>query len=82
MTEGPSVGKTIISKEYSDKWDSSKEPYYPINNEKNNELYAKYEKLAKGDNKVIFGGRLGQYKYYDMDKVIIEALQCVNKEIY
>ncbi len=82
VTEGPSVGKTIISKEYSDKWDSSKEPYYPINNEKNNELYAKYENLAKEDNKVIFGGRLGQYKYYDMDKVIIEALQCVNKEIY
>ena len=82
VTEGPSVGKTIISKEYSDKWDSSKEPYYPINNERNNELYAKYENLAKEDNKVIFGGRLGQYKYYDMDKVIGEALQCVNKEIY
>ena len=82
VTEGPSVGKTIISKEYSDKWDASKEPYYPINNERNNELYAKYENLAKEDNKVIFGGRLGQYKYYDMDKVIIEALQCVNKEIY
>ena len=81
VTEGPSVGKTIISKEYSDKWDASKEPYYPINNERNNELYAKYEKLAKEDNKVIFGGRLGQYKYYDMDKVIIEALECVKKEL-
>ena len=76
VTEGPSVGKTIISKEYSDKWDSSKEPYYPINNEKNNELYAKYENLAKEDN-----GRLGQYKYYDMDKVIVEALKCVQNEL-
>ena len=82
VTEGPSVGKTIISKEYSDKWDSSKEPYYPINNEKNNELYAKYENLAKEDNKIIFGGRLGQYKYYDMDKVIVEALKCVKEELY
>ena len=82
VTEGPSVGKTIISKEYSDKWDSSKEPYYPINNERNNELYAKYENLAKEDNKVIFGGRLGQYKYYDMDKVIVEALKCVKEELY
>lgn len=81
VTEGPSVGKTIISKEYSDKWDASKEPYYPINNERNNELYAKYENLAKEDNKVIFGGRLGQYKYYDMDKVIVEALKCVSEEL-
>ena len=79
VKEGPSVGKTIISREYSDKWDSLKEPYYPINNEKNNELYQKYADLAAKDNKVIFGGRLGQYKYYDMDKVIIEALNCVNK---
>lgn len=81
VTEGPSVGKPIISKEYSDKWDASKEPYYPINNERNNKLYAKYENLAKEDNKVIFGGRLGQYKYYDMDKVILEALKCVNEEL-
>ena len=81
VTEGPSVGKTIISKEYSDKWDASKEPYYPINNERNNKLYAKYENLSKEDNKVIFGGRLGQYKYYDMDKVIVEALKCVKEEL-
>ena len=81
ITEGPSVGKTIISKEYSDKWDSSKEPYYPINNNINNNLYQKYEELAKEDKKVIFGGRLGQYKYFDMDKVIIEALKCVEKEL-
>ena len=81
ITEGPSVGKTIISKEYSDKWDSSKEPYYPINNNINNNLYQKYEELAKEDKQVIFGGRLGQYKYFDMDKVIIEALKCVEKEL-
>lgn len=81
VTEGPSIGKTIISREYSDKWDNSKEPYYPINNEKNNELYQKYADLAKEDNNVIFGGRLGQYKYFDMDKIIVEALKCVKEEL-
>ena len=81
ITEGPSVNKTIISREYSDKWDSSKEPYYPINNDGNNELYQKYADLAAKDNKVIFGGRLGQYKYFDMDKVIAEALKCVEEEL-
>ena len=81
VTEGPSVGKTIISREYSDKWDTTKEPYYPINNEKNNELYKKYQDVALRDDKVIFGGRLGQYKYYDMDKVIIEVLKCVKEEL-
>ncbi len=79
ITEGPSVGRTIISREYSDKWDVNKEPYYPINNEKNNELYRKYEELALKDSNVIFGGRLGQYKYYDMDKVVEEALKLVEK---
>ena len=73
--------KTVISKEYSDKWTKEKEPYYPINNKKNNELYDKYKKLAESDKKVKFGGRLGQYKYYDMDKVISEALKCVKEEI-
>lgn len=68
--------KTIISKEYSDKWSKGKEPYYPINNDKNNELYSKYKILAEKDEKVIFGGRLGEYKYYDMDKVIRQALMC------
>ena len=81
VTSGPSVGKTIVSREYSDKWDPSKEPYYPINNEKNNTLYEKYKELADRDKKVIFGGRLGQYKYYDMDKVIEEALKCVRGEL-
>ena len=81
VTEGPSVGKTVISKEYSDKWDATKEPYYPINNEKNNGLYNQYKELADKDSKVIFGGRLGQYKYYDMDKVIAEALKLVEVEL-
>lgn len=73
--------KTVISKEYSDKWVQGKEPYYPINNDKNNLLYSKYNELASNDKNVIFGGRLGQYKYYDMDKVIAEALKCVKKEL-
>ena len=73
--------KTVITKEYPDTWTSEKEPYYPINNDKNDQLYKKYEELAKKDSKVIFGGRLGQYKYYDMDKVIAEALKCANKEL-
>ena len=81
VIDGPSVGKTIISKEYSDKWDKTKEPYYPINNDKNNELYEKYKELSKKDENVIFGGRLGQYKYYDMDKVIEVALDAVKEEL-
>lgn len=70
---------TIISKEYSKKWEVNEEPYYPINDETNNSLYNKYKELADKDNSVIFGGRLGEYKYYDMDKVIESAL-CLAKE--
>lgn len=73
--------KTVITKEYPDNWNQEKEPYYPINDKKNNELYQKYEELSKKDKNVIFGGRLGQYKYYDMDKVILEALNCVKLEL-
>ena len=73
--------KTVISKEYSDKWTREKEPYYPINDKKNNDLYQKYFELASKDKKVIFGGRLGQYKYYDMDKVIDRALNTVKEDI-
>ncbi len=73
--------KTVISREYSDKWTVEKEPYYPINNEKNNELYKKYADLAATEKKVIFGGRLGQYKYYDMHVVIKEALSLCRKEL-
>ena len=73
--------KTVISREYSDKWNLGKEPYYPINNEKNNELYEKYKALAEKESNVIFGGRLGQYKYYDMHKVIEEALKLAKEEL-
>ena len=66
--------KTIISREYSSTWKKGDEPYYPVNNERNNALYEKYKEEASKLNNVYFGGRLGQYKYYDMDKVIIEAL--------
>ena len=73
--------KTIISYEYPTKWDKDKEPYYPINDEKNNELFARYKMLAEGQDKVIFGGRLGMYQYFDMHKVIEEALKLVEKEL-
>ncbi len=73
--------KTVITREYPEKWEQGEEPYYPINDDKNNELYEKYKNLAKEDNNVIFGGRLGQYKYYDMDKVIAEALKLVEEEL-
>ncbi len=79
MPEGQVMEKTIITREYPDTWNKEKEPYYPINNEKNNKLYEKYKELADKDSKVIFGGRLGQYKYYDMDKVIQEALNLSKK---
>lgn len=73
--------KTVISKEYSSEWKQGMEPYYPVNNEENNALYEKYRELADKESNVIFGGRLGQYKYYDMDKVIAAALECVGKEL-
>ncbi len=73
--------KTVITKEYPDQWDRNKIPYYAINDEKNNNLYEKYLELSKKDNKVIFGGRLGMYKYFDMDDTIIEALKCVKEEL-
>lgn len=73
--------KTVISREYSSEWKQGMEPYYPVNNEENNALYEKYRELADKESNVIFGGRLGQYKYYDMDKVIAAALECVGKEL-
>lgn len=71
---------TIISREYSSEWKPGVEPYYPVNNDKNNATYAKYEEKAKSEKDVVFGGRLGQYKYYDMDKVVMAALDLVEKE--
>ena len=72
--------KTVISREYSVEWRSGAEPYYPVNDEKNGKLYAKYLALAKENPNVIFGGRLGEYKYYDMDKVIRAALNTVKRK--
>ena len=72
--------KTVISREYSSEWKVGMEPYYPVNDEKNMKLYEEYRKLAEQEKNVIFGGRLGQYKYYDMDKVIVAALEAVQKE--
>jgi UDP-galactopyranose mutase len=65
---------TVISREYPMEWKPGDEPYYPVNNEKNDTLFAAYQKLAEGEKNVIFGGRLGSYQYYDMDKVIAAAL--------
>lgn len=73
--------KTVISHEYPCEWTPELEPYYPINDEANNALYAKYAELAKSRSDVIFGGRLGNYKYYDMDKVIRKALDDAEKEL-
>lgn len=73
--------KTVISREYSQEWTSETEPYYPINDETNNALYEKYKTLAEGEEKVIFGGRLGQYRYYDMDAVILSALETAEREL-
>ena len=67
--------KTVVSREYSTEWKPGDEPYYPVNDEKNSALYEKYKVFAENENKVIFGGRLGEYKYYDMDKVVEVALQ-------
>lgn len=72
--------KTVITKEYPAKWNKGDEPYYPINNYKNDFIYAKYKELASKEVKVIFGGRLAEYKYYDMDNVIEQALKCIKEE--
>ena len=72
--------KTVISKEYSTDWEEGMEPYYPVNDERNQELYKKYAELAGKEKSVIFGGRLAEYRYYDMDKVIESALSCLKKE--
>ena len=73
--------KTVISREYSSEWKPGDEPYYPVNDEKNSALYARYKVLADKETRVIFGGRLGEYKYYDMDKVIEAALALCRNEL-
>ena len=73
--------KTIITKEHSKTWEKGDDPYYPVNNDRNNHLYKSYKKLADEQGNVIFGGRLGHYRYYDMHQVIGAALQCVRNEL-
>ena len=80
--QGNDILKTVISKEYSSEWKPGDEPYYPVNDEKNGSLYAKYKELAEKETNVVFGGRLGEYRYYDMDAVIASALDCVKREIH
>lgn len=77
---GKPLPKTVISREYSSEWKLGDEPYYPVNDANNNSLYNEYKKLADAEEKVIFGGRLGEYKYYDMDQVIATAMQVSIKE--
>ena len=72
---GQQSRKTVITREYPEDWRPGKEPYYPINDEQNMELYRKYLELAKDYPNIIFGGRLGEYRYYDMDDVIAAALE-------
>ena len=79
--EGNDLPKTVISREYSSEWKLGDEPYYPVNDEKNGKLYEEYKKLAEKEENIIFGGRLGEYKYYDMDAVIAAALDMCEKEL-
>ena len=79
--DGNDLPKTVISREYSSEWKPGDEPYYPVNDEKKGALYAKYRELAQTEDHVVFGGRLGEYKYYDMDAVIASALDMCEKEL-
>ena len=71
----------MITREYPVSWEEGMEPYYPVNDKKNQEIYKKYAELAAREEKVIFGGRLGEYKYYDMDKVIEAAMSRAEEEL-
>lgn len=79
--DGNEIPKTIISREYSSEWKPGDEPYYPVNDEINGALYKKYKELADAEENVKFGGRLGEYKYYDMDAVIESALKYCKEEL-
>ncbi len=79
--DGNDLPKTVISREYSSEWKPGDEPYYPVNDEANGALYSKYRELADKEEKVIFGGRLGEYKYYDMDAVVASALSMVKQQL-
>ena len=78
---GDDLPKTVISKEYSLEWNRGDEPYYPVNDKRNSELYARYKELAEKEVNVIFGGRLGEYRYYDMDQVAEVALKMCEREL-
>ena len=80
-SDGNELPKTVISREYSSEWKPGDEPYYPVNDQTNGQLYERYRQLAEKESNVIFGGRLGQYKYFDMDQVIAEALMCCDREL-
>ena len=79
--DGNDLPKTVISREYSSEWKPGDEPYYPVNDDKNGKLYSEYRKLADAEENIIFGGRLGEYKYYDMDAVIASALDMCEREL-
>ena len=79
--EGNDLPKTVISREYSSEWKPGDEPYYPVNDERNGALYRQYRALADGEENVIFGGRLGEYKYYDMDQTVAAALRLSEREL-
>ncbi|MBQ9664721.1 MAG: UDP-galactopyranose mutase [Oscillospiraceae bacterium] len=79
--QGNDLPKTVISREYSAEWKPGDEPYYPVNDEKNGALYQQYRALAEKETKIVFGGRLGEYKYYDMDQVIAAALNKAKEEL-
>lgn len=79
--KGQDLPKTVISREYSSEWKPGDEPYYPVNDEKNNRIFEAYRKRAEQENNIIFGGRLGEYKYYDMDQVIASALEMCQREL-
>lgn len=79
--DGTNNPKTVITREYPKLWSRGDEPYYPMNDEKNNEIYEQYRKKAEAEKKVIFGGRLGMYRYFDMHQVVEEALHCAEREL-
>lgn len=80
-SEGKELPKTVISREFSSEWKPGDEPYYPVNDARNNAVYEAYRLLAEKEEKVVFGGRLGEYRYYDMDQVIAKALACAEREL-
>ena len=79
--DGNDLPKTVISREYSSEWIKGDEPYYPVNDEKNNTLYMQYKELSEQEENVLFGGRLGEYKYYDMDATVASVLEKCRREV-